>query len=269
LRPFFRRWFARQLRNQCRHAAAAAYVTAHALQQRYPPGPDTWSTHFSDVEVEGFLGQQPRAAAAKSAWQLVTVGSLAHLYKGVDTLLDALAGCRRSGLDLRLSVVGGGQHLEELRRRAAGLGVLQHVLFRGQVASREELAAELDRADLFVLPSRQEGLPRALLEAMARGLPCIGSDVGGIPELLPAADLTPANQPVALSRKIAEVLQSPSRLAAMSQRNLTTAQGYSEGELGQRRTAFYQRVRAVTAGWSGEQTAPMASGTPHTACNRG
>ena len=90
--------------------------------------------------------------------------------------------CAHQGLDVRLCLVGDGKHRPELERRAAALGVSERIEFRGQLASCELVRQELDRADLFVLPSRQEGLPRAMIEAMARGLPCIGSTVGGIPD---------------------------------------------------------------------------------------
>src|SRR5205809_1714074 len=117
-------------------------------------------------------------------------------------------------------IVGSGGYQAQLEARAAALGIGTRVQFRGQLAAAEAVRAELDRADLFVLPSRQEGLPRAMIEAMARGLPCIGSTVGGIPELLAAEDMVPPNDASALARKIREVLADPSRLARMSVRNL-------------------------------------------------
>jgi glycosyltransferase involved in cell wall biosynthesis len=109
--------------------------------------------------------------------------------------------------------------------------------------------AALDHADLFVLPSRTEGLPRAMIEAMARALPCIGSTVGGIPELLPPEDLVPPGDAAALARKIREVVCDPDRMARMSARNLEQARQYREDALSGRRIAFYQRVREVTEAW--------------------
>jgi glycosyltransferase involved in cell wall biosynthesis len=106
--------------------------------------------------------------------------------------------------------------------------------------------AELDAADLFALPSRQEGLPRAMVEAMARGLPCLGSTVGGIPELLPAEDMVPPGDARALARKIREMVTAPGRMALMSARNLEKARGYREEALAGRRQAFYRHVREMT-----------------------
>ena len=88
--------------------------------------------------------------------------------------------------------------------------------FLGQLPAGEMVRAQLDKADLFILPSKTEGLPRALVEAMARALPCIGTTVGGIPELLPSEDLVPPGDVKALAETIEDVLRRPERLAKMS-----------------------------------------------------
>jgi L-malate glycosyltransferase len=120
------------------------------------------------------------------------------------------------------------------------------VHFRGNLPSGQAVRAALDAADIFVLPSRQEGLPRALVEAMARALPCIGSTIGGIPELLPPADLVPPGDAEALAAKIREVAADPARRARMSAANLAKAGDYREAELHDRRVAFYRELRART-----------------------
>jgi len=132
---------------------------------------------------------------------------------------------------------------------AAALGVSERVEFRGQLASGELVRQELDRADLFVLPSRQEGLPRAMIEAMARGLPCIGSTVGGIPELLPESDLVPPDDARRLAHTIRSVVTDHARLARMSERNLEKAREYAPERLARRRGHFYERVRIRTQEW--------------------
>ena len=131
------------------------------------------------------------------------MGTLEQLYKAPDVLLDAVGQCFRQGLDLELVWIGGGQYQQQLEARAKELGLSPRVRFLGQLPAGDAVRGELDRADLFVLPSRQEGLPRAMLEAMARGLPCIGSTVGGIPELLPAEDLVPPGDTLRWRRRSA------------------------------------------------------------------
>jgi glycosyltransferase involved in cell wall biosynthesis len=103
---------------------------------------------------------------------------------------------------------------------------------------------------MFVMPSRSEGLPRAMVEAMARGLPCIGSRVGGITELLPLEDTVPVGDPGALANAIQTVLRDPKRLERMSERNLATASEYRADVLRARRIAVYRYLRDRTAAWS-------------------
>ena len=251
LRPFFRWWFSRRLRQQCAHASAVAYVTERALQRRYPPAPDAFTTHYSSIELPdaAFVAAPRRAETQKTRFTLVFVGSLAQLYKAPDVLIEATARCSQDGLDVQLVVVGDGRHRPELEAQAAALGLGGRARFLGHLPAGDAVRAQLDGADLFVLPSRQEGLPRAMIEAMARALPCVGSTVGGIPELLPPEDLVPPGDAGALAHKIRDVLSDPERMARMSARNLEKAREYCEDVLRARRIAFYTYVRERTQAW--------------------
>jgi glycosyltransferase involved in cell wall biosynthesis len=251
LRPFFRWWFARHLRYQCQHACAATYVTQCALQRRYPPSLEAFSTHYSDVDLseEAFI-QSPRPVpAGKTAFTLIMVGSLDQLYKGPDVLIEALSTCVRNGLNVRLNIVGDGRYRPQLELQASALGLQGRIRFLGQLPAGDAVRAQLDQADVFVLPSKTEGLPRAMLEAMARGLPCIGSNVGGIPELLPPENLVVPGDAAGLARKIKEVLADPERVARMSARNLNKAREYHTDILHKRRIEFYRYVRQKTEAW--------------------
>lgn len=180
---------------------------------------------------------------------LIIVGTLAQFYKAPDVLIDAVAACVREGLNLKLILVGDGKHRAELEARAATLGLGERVCFCGQLTAGDDVRKQLDQADLFVLPSHQEGLPRAMVEAMAWGLPCIGSTVGGIPELLPSEDMVPPGDVAALARKIREVVTNPKRMARMSARNLEKAKEYRDEVLRERRNVLYRYIRERTEAW--------------------
>src|SRR5690606_12476224 len=117
--------------------------------------------------------------------------------------------------DIRLRVVGDGRYREILENLARQLGVWDNVAFVGRLPAAE-VRRELDNADLFVLASRTEGLPRAMIEAMARGLPCLGTRVGGIPELLPDDCLVPPDSPDELAGRIACIVENPEHMMDLS-----------------------------------------------------
>jgi glycosyltransferase involved in cell wall biosynthesis len=269
LRPFLRWWLTRRLREQCRGACGVAYVTERHLQARYPSrGQDSnkasqddlddsrnplpaLTTHYSSIDLQPeHLVPAPRVVRGSGRpIILVTVASLASAHKGIDVLLKAVALSCGRGLELRLVVVGDGRCRPDLESLASSLGIEHRVTFIGQVPAGTAVLQQLDRADLFVLPTWSEGLPRAVIEAMARALPCVCTAVAGIPELLQREDLVPPGDPGALAAKIAEIVQDPDRMTAMSARNLTKAGDYREEILRERRVQFYRHVREQTETW--------------------
>jgi glycosyltransferase involved in cell wall biosynthesis len=267
LAPFFRWIMPRDLRRQCRDATQSAYVTREALQRRYPcPGGEVG---FSDVEItDAALVREPRSIRPEQTkFTLLFLGTMAQLYKAPDILIDAVARCRRSALDVDLVLIGDGQFRPALEEQARRLGIADHVRFRGQLPAGEAVRAELDHADLFALPSHQEGLPRAMVEAMARALPCIGSTVGGIPELLPPEDLVPPGDAAALAEKIRAVVTDPARRAKMSARNLRTAQEYHADRIAAIRRRFYEALKQRTQTWiDGRACIPREEGQSREAC---
>jgi glycosyltransferase involved in cell wall biosynthesis len=267
LRPFFRCWFYWTLRLQCLHANAAAYVTKYSLQRRYPVGPATPTTNYSSVDLDfacparvsvstsdvviedALLDGSLRVVPVDGPWHLVLVGSLEQPYKGVDVALQALSQMLARSIPVHLVVVGDGQLRKNLEAQAQALGVAHAVTFRGSLP-REEVLNELRRSDLFLIPSRTEGLPRALIEAMAVGVPAIGSHVGGIPELLEPEEMVPPGEVTALAKLISVVLGDPARRSKMSERNRTKAMEFRESVLRDQRAAYYRHVRQLTENWT-------------------
>jgi len=252
LRPFFRWKMHHDLVEQCRHATVASYVTEFALQKRYPAS--CWSTYYSDVEVpesaildgpglESRIQRQKAKIESGAPLRLVYVGTLAQLYKASDILLASTAACIKKGLKLELVMVGDGQYRMQLEKDAEKLGIADKVHFTGWVRAGKEVFEQFDAADLFVLPSLTEGMPRALIEAMARGIPSIGSTVGGFPELLCVEDLVVPGDVESLVNKICEVIGDTNRLEAMSRRNLKTVkEKFSPQELCERWVNYYSKV---------------------------
>lgn len=207
-------------------ASASRFVTEGALQARYPPANGTPTLGASGVRLgPGAIVAQPRTWRG-GPFRLVTVGSQETHYKGHDVLLLALRHLVDDGLDVHVTIVGGGRLHDAYVQQASELGLASRVTFTGVVSDREHLVAHLDSADCFVLPSRTEGMPRALIEGMARALPAVASHVGGIPELLDPNALVPVEAHSELARSIARLITTPALYEAQSRRNLAVARRY-------------------------------------------
>jgi glycosyltransferase involved in cell wall biosynthesis len=254
LRPLHRRLMTSKLRRNCRQAIAASYVTRSALQSRYPASAGAYvcavsdvrlGCHFADKETIENRRQKviELAEGGGRPARLGFVGSLANHVKGADVLLKAAAICLQGGLHVEANLLGDGRRRWEFEAMALELGVSQHVLFHGHVPAGKAVFEFLDSIDIFVMPSRMEGLPRAMVEAMARGCPCIGSSVGGIPELLAPEALVPPSDERELSAAIRRFVSDRDLLLRMIEHNLTVAETFRPELLEEAQRSFLSEVR--------------------------
>lgn len=142
--------------------------------------------------------------ATVAAW----VGRLSR-EKGADVMLHAIANCDPSW---RVSIIGDGPERDRLRELAASLGVHNRVVWHGNVPNAGSLLAAFDA---FVLSSRTEGTPIALLEAMHAGVPIVGTQVGGVPDVVGPAQalLVPSENPGMIAKALEEISLQPSAAA--------------------------------------------------------
>jgi glycosyltransferase involved in cell wall biosynthesis len=159
------------------------------------------------------------------------IGTQETTYKGHDVLFAAMAQLRSEGIPVTASLIGGGRLEWANKELARALDLGEHTSFEGNVASRAAVIAHLDSADVFVLPSRTEGLPRALVEAMARALPAVATDVGGNSELLDPEFIIDVDDHVALADRLRRLWSDAELWRQQSARNLAVARTYTAERL--------------------------------------
>ncbi|HEY7069624.1 MAG TPA: glycosyltransferase [Acidimicrobiales bacterium] len=159
------------------------------------------------------------------------------------TLVQALSALPA---DVRLVLVGLGPLEADLRALVAREGLAERVTFAG---SRDDVAALLPAFDVFALSSRYEGLPIALLEAMAAGRPCVATSVGGVPEVITDGEdgvLVPPDDPAALAAALTALLDDPARRTELGRRAAARAEDFRLDAAVARIEAVYDRVLART-----------------------
>src|SRR5688572_20305894 len=144
--------------------------------------------------------------------------------KGLSDLIEALAILERGRFELE--ILGSGPDERRLKDLAARLGVSRKVIFAGSVC-RSEIPGRYRDADIFTLASREEAFGNVFAEAMASGLPIVGSTVGGIPELVEHGKngyLVPPREPAAIAAAIRLLADSPDLRSEIGRRNRARAE---------------------------------------------
>ena len=226
-------------------AGDVIYVTRSFLQRRYPCSGRTLAC--SNVEVqraskEAMERRLARVAEIRRGAPIV-LGTTANLdvrYKGHDLVIRALAALGDKADRFTYRLIGPGDP-GRLRALAERLGVIGRLEFLGGV-DRAKIPDALDAVDVYIHPSRQEGLPRAMIEAMARGCIVVGARTGGIPELLEDEWVVPRGD----WRAIVDLLQdlTARQLEAACRRNHAEAGRYEFAMLTAARERFYDHFLA-------------------------
>lgn len=180
----------------------------------------------------------------RGAGPVPLIGAIGRLSreKGVDVLLESLAVLKSRGIASTGVIVGDGPLEQQLTHQARALGISERVVFAGRVESMAEVYAGLD---LMVIPSRSEGLPSVLLEAMQTDLPVVSTRVGAMIEI--AADhpdaltIVPPERPDLLADGIAAALAGAGSSKAAAARTAVTA-AFSVARRGERMLGVYEET---------------------------
>lgn len=229
-----------QMRFCMKHASHAVYVTDEFLQRRYPTRGK--SAPISDVELrpaDGAVLEKRLEKIARHDGRTVigTAAAVNVAFKGQRFVIEALARLKAQGrTDFEYRLAGGGDS-SRLRALAEKRGVSDQVVFEGSLP-HDRMFDWLDGLDLYIQPSTVEAMPRALIEAMSRGLPVLASEVGGIPELLGGCAVFPAKDTAAIADMLAAL--GKESMSAMARANFARAADFEKAKLEKRRFDFYR-----------------------------
>ncbi|SDW42834.1 Glycosyltransferase involved in cell wall bisynthesis [Marinococcus luteus] len=231
-----------------KNAQLVVYVTNNFLQKRYPTKGDNISC--SNVALHSISDEvlQERISKIERTTDKMILGTTAAVdvkYKGQEYIIKALGELKKQGYtkyEYQLVGAGDQQYLEKIAKEN---DVLNQVVFLGPM-KHQEVFEWLDKIDIYAQPSRQEGLPRALIEAMSRALPALGANTAGIPELIDNNFIfSNTNKNI---NEICSILLKTSKneLIEQAKINFNTSKEYEEGIIERRRQEFFQKLKNQT-----------------------
>ncbi|RLB04931.1 MAG: hypothetical protein DRG83_03725 [Deltaproteobacteria bacterium] len=201
-----------------RRSLVFAYGSELANKLRQAGCSDVEVSFTSLVKDEDLRYPDKTSAFAPQTFRILFIGRLSK-EKGVHILFEAASLLGKDGYRLQLDIVGSGPDERNLKSWLKALPADVLVKFWGYLPHGEKFNHLIKQAEVFVLPSLSEGVPKVLLEVMAKGVPVVASEVGGIPDLITHNHnglLVPPRNPQALAEAIKVLLddnQLRSRIA--------------------------------------------------------
>lgn len=252
LRPIYRVHFTRQVKEYAKKANGASYVTQYALQNRYPSHAKKYGetdqyfeSYYSSIRLnKEYFWRERKLDTKKDIFTIVHINScITDFSKGHDIVIKTLKELRERGISIRVKFIGDGPKRPYFEEMAKSLAVDKYVEFTGLLASAEEVRKELIKSDILIFPTLGEGLPRTVIEAMAVGLPCLSTNVNGIPELLSAEYLIEQKDYNKFADVAERILSDSDLYNEISSNNIIKAEEYEDTVLTERRNKFYRKLK--------------------------
>lgn len=196
-------WHEEEMRRIAKTTPCVA--VARSLARKFGDGQVRWLPASTVCEEEFYYRED---TCLNQPYHVLFVGGLRR-EKSIDTLIEATAILQSRGYPVFLDIVGDGDQREFLEVRAKSLLSPLSYCFHGFQSDPAVIHRFYCQADLFALSSLTEGFPRVILEAMARGLPVVATDIVGIPDLVRHGEtglLVPVRQPESLADAIAQTM---------------------------------------------------------------
>lgn len=228
-----------------KNAKNVIYVTEKFLQKRYPTkgnniGCSNVNLEKVDEKILEERIQKIKNLDNNKKIMIGLVGSLNVRYKGHEMAIKALKGISNN-YDVELHFLGKGDK-EKWIKMAEKYNVKDKVFFDGVLPAGEQVYKWMDDKDILFAPSSAEGLPRAVIEAMSRGCPIIGTRVGGIPELLSDNVLCDKNQYKKLEEITIKLLNDKNEMINQSNKNFNKSKRYLKNIIEERRVNFLKEA---------------------------
>lgn len=227
------------------NADFALYVSQKFLQSRYPC--KNYSVGISDCIVNPISEPELEKKTAEiiresySSISIMHAGAVDVKYKGQEYIIKAIPLLNQQGITVRLYLAGNG-NLSYLKEVALKNGVSDQIIFLGGIA-HDEIIRNMKNIDFYVQPSLTEALGRSVVEALSQGMICIGTDVGGIPELIHKDYLVKPKSAKDIFNKIMDFLSlSPENKRLIIERNVQHSKNYQIDKLDSKRNTYYKYV---------------------------
>jgi len=225
-------------RMQARRAIACSYVS-NATRALYPARSPKSEFVFSSVSLPP-IELKKRSHVIGSEVSLITVGRLEN-EKGHRYLIDAIEILNRCNKEMRFKVlfIGDGTRRDELVAHAKKIGIQAD--FSGTVTDKNWIYRAVASADVFVLPSLSEGMPRALIEAISLGTPALASSVGGVVEVLEPDFTFLAKDAASMANHINKIVSESAQTRAFNSNNILASvrEAYGEKRMKDMKTEFW------------------------------
>ncbi|MAM34089.1 MAG: glycosyl transferase family 1 [Micavibrio sp.] len=233
-------------RKVAREADGVIYVTRDFLPNRYPAAGFTAIASNVRLEKPGpsvLENRKNKIQNPASHLSIGLIGQLDHKLKGIDVAMKALAAFKEKhpSANVKLHLLGPGNP-EKYESLIKDLNLTNHISFDGILSGGQAVYNWLDNIDIYIQPSFHEGLPRALIEAMSRGCPCLASTAGGISELLDEDFLHKPGDHAKLAEDIKKLhISPPSRLIQIAETNFRSSLHYTSDKLIPIRRNFWKK----------------------------